>query len=43
MKHVGMNDVEIPCFADQLTEIMALLNDRRKVKGFRLNSVRIFQ
>ena len=43
MEHVGMNDVEIPRFANQLPEIMALLNDRRKDKGFRLNSVRMFQ
>ena len=43
MEHVGMNDVEIPCFANQLPEIMALLNNGRKVKGFRLNPIRMLQ
>ena len=38
-----MNDVEIPCFANQLSEIMTFLDDRRKVKGFRLNPIRMLQ
>ena len=43
MEHVGMNDVKIPCFANQLSELMTFLDDRRKVRGFRLNSVRMLQ